>query len=124
MKKLMGFLKYGDDWTLASVGTDHLQRKKLYPTKHDSKAGAQSLYVRECLSHKNTVVIRIVLYMGIEKPKNGNWNWEEIAEALVCPLCWKVMKVFENEEDWILDHEIIDGDESSIRKTSYKRKLA
>ena len=121
MKYLTGFLRAGGGWSISSVAAGSMQRKVLKETKFDSKAAAQTVYVRECLTHKNSPFIRINLFTLIANEK-GQRQWEKIAEGMACPLCWKIMKVYEEEEDWKLPKILVDEHQLKTRDLRYKKR--
>lgn len=121
-KFLAGFLKPDSLWELATIGVDHIQRKKIHETKSDTKTASQEIYVRECLSHQHSPKVRIGLYeMGV--PEGRRMIWEKTAEALACPLCWKIFKRYEDESEWVLPTELPINDGSDVRAVE-KRKRA
>jgi hypothetical protein len=115
MARLKAFLK-GDEFTPSSVGYDQVQRKYIRPTKNDSKTAAQTMYVRECLSHQNGSVIPLDLYRRIKN------EYVKVAEGLACPLCWIILKRVEDPTRWKSDEPLEVGiDDDKIRLTSFKK---
>ena len=117
--EINGFLKGTSLWEVSSVSTDHLQKKKLELTKYDSKAAAQTMYVRECLTHEHGVFIRINLFARVVS--QANHNYEKIAEGMACVLCWKISKVYEEEDDWKLEGKLRNADPKKQREVGFKK---
>lgn len=87
--KIKAWVRNSDHDTISAIRTSAGGRKRIRPIHKSRWLGENAIYVNHCEEHPpGSPVVRVELVTF----HKGNFDGEFLSEALVCPLCWKVLK--------------------------------
>jgi len=88
---LSGYLKTSDPGrisTIAIAGSKE-RRKKILPTRYNSKTAAETVYMRDCVTHGSPESMGGTV--PVEMFRNEGKEWISLGIARCCVLCWLVI---------------------------------